>query len=619
MSTNNKHRLYTENIIKQHTFEHQQDAARKTFNKFNNGARAVVIAAEMQSGKSGIALALAGLQRLSQNDVDINDRRQLKDTLYLVTMADTALQEQAKQDLAPCKNVVISNFTNFNTALAVNFKNQPPKLIIIDECHYGSGNESIRYEKIFNYLEKVNPECQVAFVSATPFSALYAAGSDSILRHDFKTALVFHKTSNEYHGIRQMHHHNQIIKLSQEHRDFCDESMLRKRFISQFKEHQGTGWSLLRVPSSQAKLAQKILLDNGIEPDQIHIIGQKLVGLEDHELCSIDDFKREYQTAEMFDDKVIAITVAGFRAGVNFGQDMKETLINSWDSTIANIAAVVQANIGRACGYHNNTTAKHYTNLNAVRAYSELLDHLEKRNVDQNFEGLQQVFESICMRYDVRGFDRGTNIASSPEIKVSKKLDDSKTYLTKGYLLVPAKLSQPSFDFTSYTDDAELLESIQHIRHELLKDDGPRRKRGRALKGDHQNWIKAQWVNGVTYDDYTASSAKSRALTFTKALAEGDNVEFNKIVNPGGGEKTEDKRIMASIFSIYNLSGKMDAFKRSMDEEDMQEICDLFEIEQDDTLILLYQRGIYSSILSEKKIQEDIKTHQSRIINRSVF
>jgi len=298
---------------------------------------------------------------------------------------------------------------------------------------------------------------------------------------------------------------------------------------------------------------------------------------------------------------------------------MKETLINSWDSTIANIAAVVQANIGRACGYHNNTTAKHYTNLDAVRAYSELLDHLEKRNVDQNFEGLQQVFESICTRYDVRGFDRGTNIASSPEVKVSKKLDDSKTYLTKGYILIPAKLSQPSFDFTSYTDDAELLKSIQHIRHELLKDDGPRRKRGRALKGDHQNWIKAQWVNGVTYDDYTANSAKSRALTFTKALTEGENVEFNKIVNPGGGEKTEDKRIMASIFSIYNLSGQMDAFKRSMDEEDMQEICDLFEIEPDDTLILLYQRGEYSRLLTDKKSEDTSLMSTTRIRHNSIF
>ncbi len=209
-----------------------------------------------------------------------------------------------------------------------------------------------------------------------------------------------------------MHRNNQIIKLDEEHRDFCESSLLRNRFIRQIKEHEGSGWSLIRVPSSQASTARDVLLSSGIEPHQIHIIGQKLVGVEDHELSSIDDFKREYETATLFDDKLIAITVAGFRAGVNFGQEMKETLINSWDSTIANIAAVVQANIGRACGYHNNLTAKHYTNLDAVRAYGELLDHLEANDKSHEFEGLHQVFEQICSRYDVKGFDRGTTICA---------------------------------------------------------------------------------------------------------------------------------------------------------------------------------------------------------------
>ena len=173
--------------------------------------------------------------------------------------------------------------------------------------------------------------------------------------------------------------------------------------------------------------------------------------------------------------------------------------------------------------------------------------------------------------------------------------------------------------FSVYTNESDLLKAIQHIRHELLKDDGPRRKRGRALKGEHQNWIKAQWVNGVSYDDYTPSCAKSRALTFTKALAGGEQIEFNKIVNPGGGEKTENKRVMASIFSIYNLSGQMDAFKRSMDEEDMQEICDAFSVEHDDTLILIYQRGEFSQSLSKERavLQDEVQT--TRIRNNSVF
>lgn len=617
MNNSNKHREHIEQALAKHTFEHQRNAAQKAFSKFNAGAKAVVVAAEMQSGKSGIALALACKQRLSLADELLTSRKHLKDTLYLVTMADLALQEQAKRDLSPCKNVVVSNFTNFELALKADFKYQAPKLIIIDECHYGTSTDSIRYEKIFNYLEHNNTDCKVVFISATPFSALYAAGADSILRHNFNTALVFHKTSDEYHGIRQMHRNNQLVKLDDDQRDFCEDSLLQKRFIHQFKEHTGPGWSLIRVPASQAAIAKQVLLSQGIDETQILIIGQKLVGVDEHELSSIDDFKREYETAVMFDEKLIAITVAGFRAGVNFGQEMKNTLISTWDSTIANIAAVVQANVGRACGYHNNIQAKHYTNLEAVRAYSELLDHLEARDDSNDFEGLQQLFEVICEKYQVRGFDRGTSIASNIEVSTSKKRDDSETFLTKGFLVVPGKLSDSSYDFSRYTQDPELLEAIRLIRQEFLADGAPYAKSGRAMRGDDKNWIKAQWVNGATYNDFSSSCAKSRALDFTARLVQGEEVEFNAIVNPGGGEITADKRVMASVFSIYNLSKQMDAYKRAMDLDDMQEICEALGCEPDDTLILLYQRGNYSSDITSQKQTES--THLSRIRHNSIF
>lgn len=615
----NKHREQIEQVFAEFSYAHQRQAAERTFNHFKQGSRAVVIAAEMQSGKSGIALALSGIQRQSLNDHDICDRKQLKDTLYLVTMADLSLLEQAKQDLAPCQNVVVSNFNNYALSLASHFKYQQPKLIIIDECHYGSGTDAIRYAKIFNYLEQENHNCKVAFVSATPFSALYCAGADSILRHNFKTSLVFHKTSDEYHGIREMHRNNQIIKLAEDQRNFCDDSLLRRRFIRQFNDHTGTGWSLIRVPSGQAQLAKNILLENSINPEQIVIIGQKLVDVDEQNLTSISDFKREYQTAAMFDDKLIAITVAGFRAGINFGHEMKDTLINTWDSSIANIAAVVQANIGRACGYHHNISAKHYTNLDAIRAYGDLLTHLENNSSTNNFDGLHQVFESICTKYNVRGFDRGTSIAPQTEYQTTRKKDDSQTYLTKTFLVVPGKLTHPDFDFSEYSDNKEFLEAIKIIRTELLKEEGPHRKQGRALRGEHQNWIKAQWVNGVTYDDHTPSCAKNKALEFTSQLTAGKSVEFNTIVNPGGGETTEDKRITASIFSVYNLSRSMDAFKRSMDEDDMAEICELLNIEPDDTLILLFQRGDFSQQLTSHKVSATEDFMASKIRTHSVF
>ena len=613
-----RHRARIESVVTEHTYQHQRDAASRTFAKFEDGAKAVVIAAEMQSGKSGVALALACLQRLALSDADICDRKQLKDTLYLVTMADLALLDQAQQDLGVCPNIVISNFNNFRYALSQQFKQQAPKLIIIDECHYGSGSEAIRYSLVFDYLEQENPNCKIAFISATPFSALYAAGADSILRHQFNTRLVFHKTSHEYRGIREMHKNLQIVKLDNEQRDFCEDSLLRRRFIRQLQEHQGAGWSLIRVPSGSAQRAKNILLAHGISEDQIYVIGQKLTGLDDHELCSINEFKIAYDNARLFDDKVVAITVAGFRAGINFGQTMKEELINSWDSTIANIAAVVQANIGRACGYHSNTFAKHYTNLDAIKAYSDLLDYLEQSDDTNDFAGLHQLFEDICSRYQINGFDRGISVAPQLEASVSTKRDDSRTYLTARFLCVPAKLHESQPDFLQYTQDADLLAAIDLIRQEYLNDNGPFIKKNRALRGDHQNWIKAQWVNGVSYDNHTQSGPKARILSFIEALNNGEPVEFNLVVNPGGGEATEDKRVMATIFSVYNLSAQMDSYKRGMTDDDVFEMCDALQVERDDTLIVLFKRGEYSESLTQEKEQSQ-EIIYSRIRDKSVF
>lgn len=612
-----KHRAYIQEIFES-TYEHQQSAARKVLAAFNGNARAVVIAAEMQSGKSGVALALTCLMRLSLTDAAITDRKQLKDTLYLVTMADTALLAQAKHDLHRAPNVVVSNFNHFQQALAVDFKYQAPKLIIIDECHYGSSADGVRYGRIFDYLELNNTTGKVAFISATPFSALYAAGTDSILRHNFHTRLVFHKASNEYHGIRQMHSAHQIVKLDRSQRNFCDDSLMRRNFIEKFEKHKGAGWALIRVPGSSAQEAKGILLQKGINEDQIFIIGQSLTDTDESELLSLDDFKKEFETAKLFDEKLIAITVAGFRAGINFGQEMKEALIATWDSTIANIAAVVQANIGRACGYHRNTHATHYTNLDAISAYSELLNHLESSDNSDNFDGLKQLFERICQQYDISGFDRGTEVRPETTTVVSRKTDDSQTYQTAEYCVVPAMLNQANPDFSHYTQDADFLEAIALIRQEYLKDGAPYVKAKRALKGEHQNWIKAQWVNGVSYDHYDLGSnaAKPRTLDFIARLNNGDAIEFNVIVNPGGGEATKDKRVAASIFSIYNTSSKLDQFKRQMTLDDVHEMCDALNIERSNTVIVLFKRGEFDQSTTDSKLET---LEQSRIKHRSVF
>ncbi len=624
-----QHRQLVTNILESNALHtHQVDAATKTFAALSDNVRAVVTAAEMQAGKSGIALALCCLQRLSLSDNDICERRHLKDTLYLVTMPDTALKEQAEDDLVLAKNVIVSNFVNFEKALENEFKGNPPKLIIIDECHYGSNVSAVRYSKIFDYLEQENDSCKVVFISATPFGALYGAETeyeealelqaeaesekdnellkkandiaekalkDSILRRNFNTRLVFHKTSDEYYGVREMLNNGKVKSLEGDSRNFLYPSDERDAFISQFKAHQGVGWSLVRVPAGCAMNAKEFLISEGIDENAVYILGNSLSGVPEDEHCSIERFKKEFDDAQLFGDKLIAITVAGARAGINFGAMMKNNLISTWDSTVASVAAVVQANIGRACGYHGNNSSMHYTNINAAEAYAAILDHLEKtcsESAASDFDGLKEFFEDVCQEFQVNGLDVGLTI----KYKRRRPIGDVETYKVSNYIAVPAKLLDHDADFSHYTNDKHLLQAIELIRHEFTAKGAPSVKGNRAMRGKTKNWIKAHWINGDSYDNPEKArvdgTQKEKTIMYTNMLNNGEYLEFNRVVAPGSGELSENKLITASIFSIYNISRrKVD--KKIMTTEDVWEMCDHFGIERDDTMLVLYKRGEY--------------------------
>lgn len=586
-------------------FKHQRDAARNTFLALQGDTRAVIMAAEMQAGKSGVALATACYQRNSLNDEMICNSTYLKDTLYVMTMADTSLLAQAKEDLKRAANVVVSNLTHFLTDIEKSFKRQDPKLIIVDECHYGSGDTSVRYEALFDYLQTENTNCKVVFISATPLSALLATEGDSLINRGISTKLVFHRTSEDYFGVREMLAEGQVINLEHRNRNIQLKSEAQSTFIKHFNQYENEGWALVRVPAGTAMEAKRFLAKHCISEHNIFILGKKLSGVPEEEHTSIDDFKEEYKTAMEFGQKVIAITVAGCRAGINFGFAMKENVIATWDSTVSNIAAVVQANIGRACGYHTNRKAIHFTNLDATQAYGELLSYLEKecsRQATSNLKGLRDKYNNICETYEVKGLDVGAKVSKNGELKGRKKLNDSQTFLTDTYYAIPAKLNEPDFDFNIYTTDKVILDAINAIRQVYLKDSPIQAKSSRSLRG--YKWIKAHWVNGDTYDNREKALALGtmweRALNLTSKLDDGESVEFNLAVTPGGNEKTSDKEVAIKVFSIYNRSRRV-TDKRCMTEDDVNDVCQWYEVDKDDTLLLIFKKGKYCPIRSAEK------------------
>lgn len=386
-------------------------------------------------------------------------------------------------------------------------------------------------------------------------------------------------------------------------------------------QHEGMGWSLVRVPAGAAMEAKELLIAKGIDSSSIYILGNSLSGVPDDQHCSIERFKKEFDDAVLFEDKLIAITVAGARAGINFGTMMKNNLISTWDSTIASVAAVVQANIGRACGYHGNNFSTHFTNINAAEAYAAILDHLENtcsEHAASDFEGLKEFFEDVCQEYHVNGLDVGLTI----KYKRRRPIGDVETYSTDSYIVVPAKLIQDDVDFTSYTNDSIYLKAIDLIRNEFTAKGAPSVKGYRAMRRE-KNWIKAHWINGDSYDNPEKARAdgtqKEKTLLYTKMLDSGQFLEFNRVVAPGSGELSENKMVVAAIFSIYNISRRQ-VEKKIMTEQDVWEMCDHFGVERDDTLLVLYKRGEYDVERSlQKKEHNELPPQTGELSDESHF
>lgn len=603
-------------------YPHQRRAATVTFAALNEDCRTVIMAAEMQSGKSGIALALACLQRGSLPDDQIIDQAMLRDTMYILTMPNTDLLAQAKEDLRPCMNAVVSNLNHLDRDLDKYFQRQKPKLIIIDECHYGSGEEAVRYDRLFKYIESKNQECNVVFISATPLSALLAAESEAILRRNLKTKLVFHKASDDYRGITKMWLDGQVIGLNGRSRNIMNKTKEREQFICHLLESQNPGWALVRVPGGTPMDAKKMFIKEGFEAENIFILGSSLSGVPAAELIDVDQFKVEYEQGLLFGKKMIVITVAGARAGINFGQEMKENLLATWDSTVSSVAAIVQANIGRACGYHANASALHFTNISGVKAYADIVAYLEKNcstSATDDMTGLREEFERICGSYDIKGLDAGARVNKGMKSKANATVYEYKAYHTDSYLVVPARLDC-NFDFSEYTDDPEYLESIQLVRETLLKD-GLSVKSSRALP-PKSNSI-ANWVNGDTFSNPEKANAggpiSERVVRFTNLLDLDGDVLFNEVIPAGGGIDVSEKNVGVYVFSIYNES-RREVEKKVMTREEVNEVAQLYGVAGDDTILLLFKKGEFSQDHTDAFIDKKLaESSRSRIVEASKF
>ena len=216
----------------------------------------------------------------------------------------------------------------------------------------------------------------------------------------------------------------------------------------------------------------------------------------------------------------------------------------------------------------------------------------------------------MCPEYHVNGLDVGLTI----KYKRRRPIGDVETYKTDSYIAVPAKLLDDDAEFTEYTKDKYLLQAIDIIRKEFTIKGAPSVKGNRAMRGKGKNWIKAHWVNGDSYNNPEKARAdgsqKEKTKTHTQQIDNGEYLEFNRVVAPGSGELSEDKFVVATIFSVYNIS-RRNVAKKIMTLEDVWEMCDYFTVENDNTLLVIYKRGEYDLERTLAKKQHNELPEQS--------
>lgn len=317
-------------------YPNQEETAQMVLNSINLGNKRIHVVAPTQSGKTGTVISLA---------------HSMENKNFLLTsgMMENHLFNQ--------NSYIAENYADNIKAIKVHqlLKSPNPKsivenleidVIVIDESHYGVGQES-RLDKLIYTLSHKCPDLVIIWVGATGYQLINSKAIDDTIQ------MIVPK---EYYGVSDMLNSSKFIsndsfvyletvdKEVREKAEIDYGAVINddfKKVLLYFKSFNN-GLGIIRTNKKDTAEVIKIALNNSYPYAKV-LIATSDTGISD----TVKD-------AQMISRKkrVILIVVQGLKAGVDLGET--KSSIRFVIETYKTMAAVTQGLVGRLCGYHEN-------------------------------------------------------------------------------------------------------------------------------------------------------------------------------------------------------------------------------------------------------------------------
>jgi len=322
-------------------FVNQAESVNVIITRFESGERHIILAAQMQSGKTGTFTHLA--KKFLKDRPEFN-------VLHICPMSDTRLKAQAEMDyqsVIPAEHmerVKIQFLQDFKTSA---FTIQKNTLIIIDESDRDSSKEQsldrlLRHNRIQmdgNTASLESKNYYILSVSATPFAEL----SDSHHQTSFNKHTVILSPGEGYKGICDFYERGNI-KPNFEIMKNMD------TFITILRTHCERKYAVVRTHERTTKYDE---LFNTLTRHDIRVVNCFPTSRNTllKEATYIEDLN------EFMSHPPARTTVIVIHNILRAGQVIpKEHIGMVWEgSSVGNTDATLQGLPGRCCGYHENT------------------------------------------------------------------------------------------------------------------------------------------------------------------------------------------------------------------------------------------------------------------------
>ncbi|MEZ8141677.1 DEAD/DEAH box helicase family protein [Enterovibrio sp. FF113] len=609
--------------------------------------RFVCACAETQMGKTTICRLLAKKWLLDLDD-EIAGSMDNKIIVYIENVANNDLATQAEENFSHLEThvKVVSITKAENYLLEMNPKTE--SLFIIDESHMGSDQLAKRLSNVLAVIEeRSNRNDRILLVSATGFSSIYEASRERSIM-GYSAAINVVKQPTAYRGISSFIKNDQVIDNSVatcllEAKTVTPDTYIR--FIETLYGDEG-GLHIIRSSANRSQETLEHLLSlidpetgaPALLPQNIKIVASSLNDVDQSELTAWSNVLSQYQNYRIRGEKLVIIVRGFLRVGIAMHEEMKAELMSTWDGTSSAVSSVVQALIGRACGYHNNTKVLHFANKRMLEAHTELSEKLNLLSKDSEvtLNNLALAIDNITTKYGVKNWDPGlAGIDSDRKVSAAEKRTKEAQFKVRNFAaysfdpLTEQKSKDDHFDEGITKELAQQLHGAEvdlsdqkikltqlllkvHKEYHTIR--GEVRRKSRQLRGIP--FAYGQFINRNTFLKPEHGNRKALERAMSELMREdGKPVSFNGLKKQGGGERNiENVDYVVYVVSSYNSTQKSP--KESLEDTILSEatvrnFCKTYDIKENNTVVILFSKGERYTEL-ERQLKLDFEKAQAR-------